>query len=162
MSQVWFSIGSNIDKEKNIRFAIYELNNRVSGLKLSAVYQTQAIGFSGNDFYNLIGQFETDLQLVQLRDLFDQIETQSGRVKTEHHFEDRTLDLDILLYDNLVFKDERMSLPHPDILEYEFILMPLSQMLPNYVHPKTGLSLATHWANSPATQRFSEIQLDLS
>lgn len=154
MATVWFSIGSNINKDTNVPFAISQLNKQFGNLILSPVYQTKAVGFIGNDFYNMVGGFDTDLQIIQLRRLFDHLEQQTGRIKTGRHFESRTLDIDILLYDRIEFADERISIPHPDILEYDFILLPLSELIPDYIHPQTGQSLA-----QIGLQKFKDIKL---
>ena len=162
MSLVSFSIGSNIDREKNVGFAIKALRQNFNSVQLSPIYETKAVGFKGDDFFNLVGQFETSLNLAEVRALFNQLEQQSGRSMSHQPFENRTLDLDLLLFDDLIYQDEAMKLPHPDILAFDFVLMPLSQMMPDFIHPQTGQSLATLWAQRTPTQQFSESDLQVN
>ncbi len=143
MAKVWFSIGSNINREKNVKFAISHLKKKYGPVTFSPVYETKAVGFIGNDFYNLVGSFTTELSIHQLRDQFDRFEQQTGRIKTGHHFEDRTLDLDILFYDEIQYQDDRITIPHPDVVEYDFILLPLSELSPDFTHPILGETLKT-------------------
>ena len=161
MPLVSFSIGSNIDREKNVGFAIKALKQKFNIVSFSPIYETSAVGFKGDDFYNLVGQFETNLNLDEVRTYFHQLEQQSGRSSSHQPFEDRTLDLDLLLYDDLGDQDESINLPHPDILVYDFVLMPLSQMMPDFIHPQNGQSLATLWAGRTPTHKLNESDLQV-
>ena len=156
MATIWFSVGSNVNKEKNVRFAIKQLRKRFGELILSDVYQTKAVGFIGNDFYNLVGCFKSDLSIAQIRGIFDQLEQNTGRIKTGQQFEDRTLDIDILLYDQIQYQDDRISIPHPDVLECDFVLLPLSELNPDFTHPETGKTL-----KQISLQQFQHIKLNI-
>ncbi len=161
MATVWFSIGSNINKNENVRFALSQLRNKFGDLILSPVYQTKAVGFIGNDFYNLVGRFESEFSIVQIRKLFDQFEYHTGRIKSGHRFEDRTLDIDILLYDQIQYQDNRICVPHPDVLEYDFILVPLSELIPDYVHPITGRRLIDHRLDLSRNEPLKAVSLSV-
>lgn len=154
MSLVSFSIGSNIDREKNIGFAIKALREKFNSVSFSPLYETKTVGFKGGNFFNLVGQFETTLAVQDIKELFVQLEQHSGRPLFHQRFGDRTLDLDLLLYDDLVYKDEQITLPHPDVLAYDFVLMPLSQMMPDYILPGTGETIASLWAQRTPVHKF--------
>ena len=160
-SLVSFSIGSNIDREKNVALAVKALMQKFTDVRFSPIYVTEAVGFKGDDFFNLVGQFKTMLELEQVRAFFHQLEQQSGRSASHQPFEDRTLDLDLLLFDDLSDPNESMKLPHPDILVYDFVLMPLSKMMPDFIHPQTGQTLAELWAQRTPKHRFSEADLQI-
>ena len=161
MSLVSFSIGSNINREKNVGFALKALKLKFCAVNFSPIYETKAVGFKGGDFLNLVGQFETALSIDAIRTFFNQLEQQTGRTSSHQSFEDRTLDLDLLLFDDLSDPDESMKLPHPDILAYDFILMPLSQMMPDFIHPQNGQSLSRLWAGRTPTHPFCESDLSV-
>lgn len=162
MSLVSFSIGSNIDREKNVGIAIKALKQKFGEISFSPIYETEAVGFDGDNFFNLVGQFETGLTIKQISAFFDELELQSGRSTQHQPFEDRTLDLDLLLYDDLVYKDDSITIPHPDVLVYDFVLMPLSQMMPDFVLPENGQTLAALWSQRTPVHQFrqSGLQLD--
>ncbi len=161
MSLVSFSIGSNIDRERNVGLAVKALNIKFHPVRYSPIYETRAVGFNGNDFFNLVGQFQTSLTIQEIRAFFNGLETQSGRSSRHQPFADRSLDLDLLLFDNLVYKDHQITLPHPDVLVYDFVLMPLSRLMPDFIHPETGQTLATLWTQRNPVHQFAESRLKL-
>ena len=156
MSLVSFSIGSNIDREKNIGFAIKALKQKFNSIRFSPLYETETVGFKGDNFFNLVGQFETTLAVQDIKALFVQLEQYSGRPPLHQRFGDRTLDLDLLLYDDLVYKDDQIILPHPDVLAYDFVLMPLSQMMPDFILPGTDKTIATLWSQRKPVHKFRQ------
>lgn len=162
MALASFSIGSNIDREKNVGFAVKALRQKFSAVTFSPIYETRSVGFKGDDFFNLVGQFETRLSIADICTFFGELEKRSGRSQFHQPFEDRTLDLDLLLYDDRVIKSDRFTLPHPDVLDYDFVLMPLSRMMPDFVHPDTGLTLAEQWYQRDKVHRFhkSDTEVD--
>ncbi len=145
MPQVFVSIGSNIDRKKNIRGAVRELARHYGALNLSPVYECKAYGFEGEDFYNLVVSFETDESADQIKSLLSQIEDQFGRLREENRFSSRTLDLDLLLHGQTMRHADRINLPHPDIERYAFVLGPLADIAPNLRHPETGFTYEQMW-----------------
>jgi len=142
---VYVSIGSNIDREHNVRSAVRELTARYGPLALSPVYESRAVGFAGANFYNLVAGFDTGEPVESVKESLARIESQSGRTRGESRFGARTLDLDLLLYGDTIRHDDRVRLPHPDIVRYAFVLRPLADIAPDGRHPETGLVFQKMW-----------------
>ena len=138
MPRVYLSIGSNIEKEKHIRAGLRELAARYSPLTLSNVYESEAIGFEGDNFYNLVAGFDTGESLDVLCATLHAIEQRCGRVRNGVRFGPRTLDLDVLLYGDQILHDAAHNIPHSDIGNYACILQPLAEIAPDEHHPETG------------------------
>ncbi|MHB8257785.1 MAG: 2-amino-4-hydroxy-6-hydroxymethyldihydropteridine diphosphokinase [Acidiferrobacterales bacterium] len=149
MPQVFVSIGSNIDREHHIRTAVAELRER-GRLTLSGVYESAPIGFCGNNFYNLVVGFETDTPVLALCNRLAETEQRHGRVRGTNRFASRTLDLDLLLYGDLVRQDHLVQIPRPEIMQYAFVLKPLSELAPELRHPVTGISFGEMWSHFAA------------
>ena len=161
MPRVFVSIGSNIDRENNIRGAIHALRANYGSLTLSRVYESKAEGFTGDNFYNLVVTFDTSETIEQIKENLRRIETQSGRKRTGHRHGSRTLDLDLLLYDDVVRHEGGVDLPHPDISHYAFVLGPLAEIAPLRRHPETGQSLAQMWKKfEKSGQKIQAVELD--
>ena len=145
MPRVYVSIGSNIDRENNIRGALRELAARYESLMLSPVYESKALGFEGENFYNLVIGFDSAESVERIKQALFQIESRFGRVRGENRLSARTLDLDLLLFGDTVRHDDKVDLPHPDIRRYAFVLRPLSEIAPDLRHPETGMAYAEMW-----------------
>lgn len=151
MPKVYVGIGSNIDRESNIRGAVRELAAHYGALALSAVYESKSHGFDGENFFNLVAGFESADSIETIKQTLSDIETLRGRVRQENRFSARTLDLDLLLYGDVVRHDGELNLPHPDILRYAFVLQPLAEIAPEARHPETGMTYAEMWNRSDKT-----------
>ena len=134
MQQVFVSIGSNIDPRNNMEEARIILGN-LFDCTFSGLYETRAEGFEGNDFVNSVVGFETDLQLIELRDKLKQIEKKMGRTDNQKGMSDRIIDLDILLYGDQVIQDGDFDIPSKDIENYLFVLEPLAEIAGALHHP---------------------------
>ena len=134
MQQVFVSIGSNIDPRNNIEEARIILGN-LFDCTFSGLYETRAEGFEGNDFVNSVVGFETDLQLIELRDKLKQIEKKMGRTDIQKGMSDRIIDLDIILYGDQVIEDDDFDIPSKDIENYLFVLEPLAEIAGARHHP---------------------------
>ena len=134
MQQVFVSIGSNIDPRNNIEEARIILGN-LFDCTFSGLYETRAEGFEGNDFVNSVVGFETDLQLIELKDKLKQIEKKMGRIDNQKGMSDRIIDLDIILYGDQVIQDGDFDIPSKDIENYLFVLEPLSEIAGDLLHP---------------------------
>jgi 2-amino-4-hydroxy-6-hydroxymethyldihydropteridine diphosphokinase len=145
LPRVYLSIGSNIDREHNIRGAVRELSAQYGPLILSPVYESRAVGFAGENFYNLVTGFDTGESIESIKEALTRIESRFGRTRRENRYSPRTLDLDLLLYGDVVRHDERVKLPHPDIQRYAFVLRPLADIAPGGRHPETGLVYQKMW-----------------
>jgi 2-amino-4-hydroxy-6-hydroxymethyldihydropteridine diphosphokinase len=145
MLRVYVGIGSNIDRENSIRGAVRELTAHYGHLALSPVYESKALGFDGENFYNLVAGFDSTESIEAIKQTLSRIESQFGRVRQTERFSARTLDLDLLLYGDTVRHDGRVDLPHPDIRRYAFVLRPLADIAPDLRHPETGLTCTEMW-----------------
>ena len=135
MHKVYVGIGSNIDPVSNIRNCIKSLKESFTKLNLSPVYESSSMGFDGPNFYNLVAYFETKIELKSLKKVLNEIESKNGRSLGEVKFSSRTLDIDILYFDNLI--DTEMNIPRGEIVKFDFVLRPLYDLAPGHVHPKT-------------------------
>lgn len=162
MAQVYLGIGSNINPERNLRRGIAELRSRFGALQLSNVYQNEAQGFAGDDFLNLVAGFETVATPAEIDTEIERIHNLVGRDRGEERFSPRPLDIDLLLYDDLVQQAPGPRLPRSDILQYGFVLWPLNEIAPTLVHPLTGKTIAEHWREfDAASQPLIKVDLTL-
>lgn len=141
--EVFLSAGSNIDPEANLRLACQELSTDFGELTLSSVYQNEAVGFDGEDFLNMVIGFSTTADPERVVARLEQLHDDAGRVRQDDPFSSRTLDLDILLYGDLVRR--RLKLPREDIEKYGFVLGPLAEVAPEVKHPVSGLKMQEIW-----------------
>ena len=132
---VLIGIGSNIDPEENIRAALKSLDELTTLKEVASIWQTPAVGSEGPDYLNTTALIETDLtpDLLKL-EILTLVEKKLGRVRSNNKNEDRTIDLDILVYDNQPFDDDLWTHPH--------ITIPASEIFPELVEPNTGESLS--------------------
>ena len=135
--QVFVSIGSNLDRRKNIITGLEELREHFGDLQLSSIYESVPVGIkSSRNYYNLVAGFKTELTPVQLYNRFKKIEKRAGK-------RDRTncpLDIDLLLYDDLIDRAFELDIPRKDITEYAFVAIPLAEIAGDQLHPETGES----------------------
>ena len=163
MPRIYISIGSNIDKERNIRSAIGALKECFGDLQLSSVYLSEAVGFQGDDFLNLVAACETDLGVKNVAECLRQIEQDHGRHRSGPKFSSRTLDLDLLLYGDLVYHEGKLELPRDEILYNAFVLQPLAEIAAELKHPVVGRSYGQLWeAFDKQTARLQPIDFDFS
>ena len=148
MSTARLGLGSNVNAENNIRAGIAELRDQFVNVSLSPVYSSTAVGFEGDDFINLVARVETGLQPVALRQYLRDLEDRYGRKRDVPKFSDRVLDIDILLYDDLVVFSPILQIPRPEILKFSHVLKPLADLDPDLVHPTERRSLAEIWETS--------------
>lgn len=142
MPSVFVSIGSNQDRERSLRLAVSKLNAAFHALRLSTLYETKAVGFEGDPFFNLVAGFFTDLPLEELVDRLREVETSCGRIRVEKRYGPRTMDIDVLTYGDHVSEDEAMEVPRSEMLSQAYILRPLAELAPESRHPVLGESYA--------------------
>lgn len=143
MHKILISTGSNIDKLKYTKAGFLALENAFHNVSFSSVYESQSVGFKADTFYNAVVLAYTDMSLTEVCDTLKSIEQDNGRVKQAEKFSSRTLDLDLLTFDDLVCQ-QPLVLPRDEILYNAFVLQPLAELVPNGVHPiqqKTYLEL---------------------
>ena len=160
MALVFFGLGSNQSPEENLRLAIRELRSRYGDLTLSSVYESPAVGFEGADFLNLVVGLQSDDSALEICDEIELIHNVAGRVRGSDKWESRTLDIDLLLYDDLIQDERPVHVPREDILQFSFVLRPLAEIAPDHVHPLTGKTFNEHWQEFDAdSQPLKEIKI---
>ena len=157
MGKAYLSLGSNVAPEQNLASALHALRERFGTLQVSPVYRTRAIGFDGPDFLNAAAILESDLDVHALNDWLHALEDAHGRDRSGPRFGDRPLDIDIVFYDDLVTEGpgnpgsgpgQALRIPR-DELRHAFVLKPLADIAPEFVDPRSGLTLASLWTQSP-------------
>jgi 2-amino-4-hydroxy-6-hydroxymethyldihydropteridine diphosphokinase len=149
MSTAWLSLGSNIEPGRHLLAAADALRERFGDVRFSPVYRTPAVGFEGPDFLNAAARVETDLGPQALNDWLHALEDAQGRDRSGARFSSRTLDLDIVLFDELVLEGPgHLQIPRKE-LQHAFVLKPLFDLAPGLRLPTTGQSLAELWAAHP-------------
>ena len=151
MAIVYVGLGSNIDPEQNLRFGVSELRSRYGEVRISAVYHSKAVGFDGADFLNLVAGFESDSTPSEICETIELIHNLAGRDRNGRKWESRPLDIDLLLYNDLVIDERPVRVPRKDVLEYSFVLRPMAELAPDLAHPVTGRTMLEHWQNFDAT-----------
>ena len=158
MACVYLGVGSNINREHYIQLALDILAQAFGALTVSSVYRSQAIGFEGDDFYNLVVLIETDQSVAELFKFLRDVEFCHGRPIDATKSSGRTIDLDILSYDDWVGDFEGVQLPRAEILYNAFVLRPLAEIAPQVKHPVDGRTYSELWQNfDKQTQRLSRV-----
>ena len=132
---VFVSVGSNIDKEYNLVSCIHALNEHFGKITTSDIYESKAVGFKGDNFYNMVVSFVTDCSPQQVKEILHGVELQHKRVRGVEKFVSRTLDLDQLLYGDEIIEQEQLQLPDCEITNHTYILYPLSDIAADKIHP---------------------------
>jgi 2-amino-4-hydroxy-6-hydroxymethyldihydropteridine diphosphokinase len=141
----YISVGSNIDRDKNIPAGLRALERSFGKLTVSSIYESEPVGFSGDSFYNLVVGFHSESGVKEVAKQLRQIEWDNGRADDSQKFSARTLDLDLILYDDLIVDDGQLKIPRDDIERYAFVLEPLAEIAPALKHPVSGVSYAELW-----------------
>lgn len=145
MTAVFLGIGSNIERERYITAGLDALQGLFGELSLSSVYDSDAIGFAGQPFLNLVARVDTGLPLAELAAKLRHIEFEHGRPVNASRFSARQLDIDILTYGDVVGTVAGVVLPRDEILENAFVLRPLAELAPEGLHPVLRRSYAELW-----------------
>lgn len=150
MARAYLSLGSNLEPERNIAAALAALRARYGALVVSPTYRTAAVGFDGPDFLNLAVGLDTDEEPLALDAWLHALEDAQGRRRDVPRFSSRTLDVDLVLYDDRVLRGPgNLELPRPDLVTHAFVLKPMADIAPDLVHPTLGRTLAQLWAEFP-------------
>jgi 2-amino-4-hydroxy-6-hydroxymethyldihydropteridine diphosphokinase len=154
VTKVYVSIGSNIDRERHVMAALDALADTFSGLEISSVYESEAVGFVGDHFLNLVAGFDTTLPVRELSVCLRDIEHENGRKRGLERFSGRTLDIDILTYGDCVGDMDGVVLPRPEILDNAFVLLPLAEIAPDSTHPAKRQTFAALWQTYNKQQKL--------
>ena len=142
----WLSLGSNIEPERQIPAALESLRRQFGELVVSPVYESEAVGFDGDNFHNLVVGIMTRLSPRKLAGELRQIEAAHGRDRGAEKFSSRTLDIDLLTFGEQVIDEPGVQVPRDEILRYAFVLRPLADVAARERHPAVGQSYGALWA----------------
>ena len=155
MALVYLGLGSNIDREHHIGAALDALADRFGSLEISTVFESVAVGFDGDSFYNLVVGINTELAVGDITKVLKHIEDCNGRDRSAPKFGPRSLDIDILTVDDLAGEVDGIMLPRNEVLKNAFVLQPLAELAADMIHPITNKTMAQHW------QEFDKTSQDL-
>ena len=145
MTTVLLSLGSNLQPQQHLHAAVEALRARFGAIAVSTAYRTAAVGFDGPDFLNNAVAITTDLALDDLDAWLHALEDAHGRDRSGPRFSDRTLDLDVVFYGDLIVEGPgHLRIPRPE-LKHAFVLKPLADIAPDFIDPVSGLNLAALW-----------------
>jgi|TARA_B110000438_G_C15687463_1_gene595223 2-amino-4-hydroxy-6-hydroxymethyldihydropteridine diphosphokinase len=136
---VFISIGSNLYAEKNI-ILVKDHLDLLFDVTYSSIYKTPAEGFVGEDFLNRVCKFETEMNPYEIRRILKEIEKDMGRTIDQKGMSNRVIDLDLILYGDFEINDLELEIPSADIEKYKFVLEPLAEIAPNFIHPVLKVS----------------------
>ena len=153
MALIYLSLGSNIEPQRHICAALDALVEQFGELQISTVYESESVGFEGENFFNLVVGIYSDLAVGEISAILKAIENSNGRDRRQPRFSSRSLDIDILTVDDLTGVYEGITLPREEVLKNAFVLQPLAQLAPQAVHPVTGQSYAQHWQQYDKTEQ---------
>ena len=143
---VYVAAGSNVDASKNLRRAAAGLRRAFGAVRFSPVYRNAAVGFEGDDFLNFAAAFRTTLSVEAVIEQLQTIEGECGRSRDAPKWAPRSMDLDVLLYGDLVCERPGLVLPRPDLIKRPYMLGPMVDLEPQLRHPTLGRTLAELWA----------------
>lgn len=146
MPEVFVAAGSNIRPREHLRRALRLMREAWPDLRVSSAYANKAVGFEGEDFVNLVAGFSTDQPLPQVLDRLHAIENACGRPREAPKWAPRSMDLDVLLYGDLVGDFPGARLPRGDLLRRPYMLGPMAEIGPQVVHPTAARTIGELWA----------------
>lgn len=154
MTVAYISVGSNIEPDKYIRASLIDMKQQYGKLIISSIYESEAVGFVGSNFYNLVVGLNTEQSPLETNQTLRQIEQNHGRVRNQNKFSARTIDLDLILYGDVVMQTDTLVLPRDEILKYAFVLLPLAEIAPHSKHPVTQQTYAELWQSFDQTKQL--------
>ncbi|TWX57019.1 2-amino-4-hydroxy-6-hydroxymethyldihydropteridine diphosphokinase [Colwellia hornerae] len=144
MARLYISLGSNVNRQHYLHKGLTALEALLGELTLSSLFASKAVGFDGAEFYNMVIGATTELNIVQVTKALREIEFTNGREIDAKKYSPRTLDLDLLLFDDLVL-DTPAQIPRAEITENAFVLWPLAEVAPELKHPILKKSYQQLW-----------------
>lgn len=159
MTRVFVAAGSNVEPLANLRRACAELERCFAPVVFSAAWQNRAVGFDGPDFINFVAGFDTPLDVDAVIAELQRIEGLCGRERDAPKWAPRSMDLDILLFGDLVCARPGLTLPRPDLLRRPYMLGPMAEIAPDLRHPTEGATMAELWARFPRDHAMQRVEL---
>jgi 2-amino-4-hydroxy-6-hydroxymethyldihydropteridine diphosphokinase len=154
MNNIFLALGSNIENRKqHIETAILLLRENVLDITVAPLYETKPRYFEDqHNFLNTVLRGNTDLDPLELLQFTQAVQKEVGRVERFRNGP-REIDIDILFYDNMVYKDDALEIPHPRLQERDFVLQPFSDIDPDFCHPVLQKTIREMLAALPEEQR---------
>ena len=161
MTTVLLSLGSNLQPQQHLHAAVAVLRQRFGDIRVSPAYRTAAVGFDGPAFLNNAVALETEMPLEALDTWLHAVEDAHGRDRSGPRFSDRTLDIDVVFYGDLIVEGPgHLRIPRPE-LKHAFVLKPLADIAPDFLDPVSGLDLAALWrAHKHYGDAFEVVELE--
>jgi len=156
MAEIYISLGSNINRQQHIEQGLDALTDAFGSLKLSSLFESEAVGFAGKAFYNMVVGVNTEQTLAEVAATLRSIEFAYGRSENAKKFSPRTLDLDLLLYDDVVAKLPA-QIPREEITTNAFVLWPLAEVAGHLTHPIIQKSYDELWQEYDKNQQQLKI-----
>lgn len=160
-STVYFSLGSNLgDRYSNLSECVSLIENNVGEIKsLSSIYKNSAQGFIGDYFYNCCVKVSTLYKPHELIDIILSIENTMGRkIRNTQKYESRKIDIDIILYDDLIIEEKNLTIPHPRYTQRSFVLVPLLEIDNKLVDPKTKTLISEFLTSVNSKEKLEKIK----
>lgn len=158
LTQVFLGLGSNIEREVHLCAGLDALAGFLVDMRCSAVFESQPVGIKSGPFFNLVVSAYTDLPLMELDRRLKFIEAENGRYAPDR--KGLPLDIDVLLYGELVGNFDGLILPRAEILKNAFVLWPLSMMAPDRLHPEAGKTMAALWRDARIDQVLAPVRFE--
>lgn len=146
MHIVFLGLGTNMgDRDANLNEAVRRINENIGTIrKASSLFETEPWGFENeNSFLNMTAEVETMLTPSGVLGAILMIETQLGRIRGEKQYTSRLIDIDILFYDDLILDEIALKIPHPLMHKRRFVLVPLNEIAPDFIHPMLKKSIGS-------------------
>ena len=158
LNRIYLGLGSNVDRQRHLCAGLDALAAFLVDLRCSAVFESQPVGIKSGPFFNLVVTALTDLTLAELDRRLKFIEADNGRYAPDR--KGLPLDIDVLLYADLVGNFDGLILPRAEILKNAFVLWPLALIAPELVHPCTGVSLGKLWREASIDQVLAPVPFE--
>ncbi|TWX73163.1 2-amino-4-hydroxy-6-hydroxymethyldihydropteridine diphosphokinase [Colwellia sp. C1TZA3] len=156
MAEIYISLGSNINRQHYIEQGLNALTEAFGSLTLSSLFESEAVGFAGKAFYNMVVGVSTELTLADVAVTLREIEFAHGRSQDAKKFSPRTLDLDLLLYDEVI-ADSPAQIPRDEISKNAFVLCPLAEVAGHLAHPIIAQRYDELWQQYDKSQQKLKI-----
>ncbi|AKH69347.1 2-amino-4-hydroxy-6-hydroxymethyldihydropteridine diphosphokinase [Spongiibacter sp. IMCC21906] len=154
VAEVFLGLGSNRDRYRHLSLGLDALSDRFGSLGLSRVFESESVGFEGSLFLNMVVSLSTELSVGELSQCIREIEVDHGRIPNAAKYSPRTLDIDLLLYDDVVGVVDGVELPRGEVLNNAFVLWPLSELSPEREHPVAKRPYRQLWQNYSSSQKL--------
>ncbi len=148
MTEVFLSLGSNIEADLHIRRALQNLSELFGTVECSPIYESEAVGFVGDNFLNLVVRIHTELPLQALVRQLKALEDALGRKRLGPKFSARVIDIDVIFYGAACGNFDGIELPRYEVYENAYVLLPMKALAPMFIDPLTGFSMERLWEDA--------------